>query len=296
MAIAEELMVAPLVTRRASELSPAEAVTKLGFGEWGGVLITGATCDQAEVWRDAAEDVTAGLDGPDGHRALIVLGDFGAEHALEWQGALRRSDVAAAVDVAFGRSEDGDMVSRLGAAMAVEFAAWDLELVGGFAAMSRLQRIDPVPVLAAALEEWFDALPPQTQQPVIQIWDGAPREHVMSLIRRERSRALEDLSWRAQLAVVLPYIDDVRRRYIDRHRSVLDADWAAFAEAGELPVSSCDDLEIAAVYHGLRTVVPPNEAALLKACQMARNALAHGRALSSADITALQPSWLRGAF
>lgn len=99
----------------------------------------------------------------------------------------------------------------------------------------------------------------------------------MSLIHRGDSRALADLAWRAQLAVVLPYIDGVRRRYIERHGDTLGEMISKMhrcsADEAQMQVN---DLEIAAVYHNLRSSIPSHEATFLRACYMARNSLAHG--------------------
>lgn len=86
------------------------------------------------------------------------------------------------------------------------------------------------------------------------------------------AKAVGDRLWRAEVRVLFPLIETLRRRLIERHRDLLRV---PVQVEGRPPILHVEDLELGHLHRQLQGRIGANRADLLAALHRVRNALAH---------------------
>ena len=153
-----------------------------------------------------SSDTQARVDDSDPHELRGVVGPLDSAAYAAW---LPRS----------GRP----LFEQFVASVAVEVAAWDVELLDRLTALPLAQAFRPDQHVAA----WCDGravawsgLPPRWEVGSLDRWGGVDVEHP-AWLAANRPHMLEKRVWRGQLSTVLPWIEDHRMRLIERNKRLL---------------------------------------------------------------------------
>ena len=163
--------------------------------------------------------------------------------------------------------------ARLVASVAIEVAAWDVDLLDRLTALPPQQAVRP----DRHVDSWDDGqtsrwrgLPAVWENGCIDDWGGEPAEHALWLAANKPD-ALTKRVWRGQLPMLLPWIEQYRQMIIERERRALKPD---LLRSGV----DIESLDWGPLSVQLQRV--PELKKLLPAFRFARNELAHGRPIS----------------
>ena len=180
---------------------------------------------------------------------------------MAWDQRLRRSDVTIWADLhaPLDRSEP---VSLLAAALAVELCGWRLDLAEALARASTADLLDPLAWLLR-----------RDTPPVAGMYRFAGRDMAcpLQLAADERQEELDRRLWRAQVAALFPWLEDLRQRAIARHRKKLAVDDHLRA----LGVRDVDEIELGALSWQLAQKITRDEHQAIVCLARIRNRLAH---------------------
>lgn len=267
----------------------AELVKHESFQGWA-IWLTGVTEENFGPWTEfmleyahASRSLTTGVQTS----LIVVCRGFVASlpspkeagiATLSWNGRLDRLDISlyAALNVPLKRSI---LERELAVATVAEIAAWDLVLVDHLAFLDLVFLLRPREVLIDyASQQWDNpSLPGAWWTGKSYEVKGGLRQHA-SFIARSSEEELKTLIWRAQVGVLMPYIEEQRRIYLDRYRHLLTS---IALQYGNGPVRTYEvaELEVSHLFHQLQrmrsTAVEIVDLNHLSDLKDARNALAH---------------------
>jgi predicted kinase len=139
------------------------------------------------------------------------------------------------------------------------------------------RRLNSLDDLRPQVAGWED-IHPTWENGLIDLWDGGPFEHSLSLICRGREADVLRRIWRAQVRVVFPFIERVRAAVTRRFRNELLADGPVvktFNNGKTVTLSDPERFEFWDIHNRLRRLVPEPEASFLWLCYRIRNNMAH---------------------
>ena len=171
---------------------------------------------------------------------------------------------------------------RLVASVAVEVAAWDLDLLERLAALPIDKAVRPDEHVSDWLDERHErwhGRPKIWEEGSLDRWGDEDAPHPLWLAANQPA-GLRERVWRGQVGVLLPWLETRRRDVIAAHCSVLRPD------------SSCgpdvEDLEWGALGYQLGTKPTPPP---VQALRYLRNALAHGQPAAWPRIKRARDDW-----
>lgn len=182
---------------------------------------------------------------------------------VAWGQRLRRVDSTIWADLHAPLDRPAPL-DALSAALATELCGWRLDLVAALARASDADLLDPI--------SWLNR---RGESSVLGTYNFAGRAMDCPLTLRQAGRD-EELArriWRAQLAALYPWIEDIRQRVIARHRRRLFLD----EHLRMLGVSDIEEIEFGAIAWQLSRAsgVAREEQEVLQCFARVRNALAH---------------------
>ncbi len=138
----------------------------------------------------------------------------------------------------------------------------------------------------AAARGWHEAPPHTWEAGVLEQLTGEQTLHLaaLALDPAASASAIAERLWRAEVRVLFPLIETLRRRLIERHRAQLQV---PVQVEGRAPIIHIEDLELGHLHWQLRGRLGAQRAELLAALHRARNALAHLEPLSAEDLLGL---------
>lgn len=206
-------------------------------------------------------DVQGRLDDAEPHELRDVVGPLDSAAYAAW---LPRS----------GRP----LFEQIVASVAIEVAAWDVELLDLLTALPPSQAVRPdlhVASWSGGRPAAWHGLALRWELGCLDRWGGVDVEHP-AWLAANHPRQLQKRVWRGQLAALLPWIEDHRMRLIDRHQRMLQPsgpgndiallDWGPLV----LQIRARDE----------------QQSKVLSLFRTARNELAHGRPLGWEHIRA----------
>jgi predicted kinase len=201
---------------------------------------------------------------------------FGRD-SLTWTGRIGRLDTEMMVARATMWSADDDLASRAAAACVAEVSGWDLHMARALSSLSVERRLNPLDDMRPQVAEWED-IHPTWENGLVDLWDGGPFEHSLSLIRRGREADVLRRIWRARVRVVFPFIEQVRSAVTRRFRNELLADGPVvktFNSGKTVTLTDPEQFEFWDIHNRLKRLVPEQGASFLWLCYRIRNNLAH---------------------
>ena len=197
-------------------------------------------------------------------------GDEPSFPIVRWGGRLKRLDTTIWADL-HAPANRKEPMARLAEALAVELGVWRLDIAAQIAAATHEDLLDIGGLLTEVQLRDSDA---------VDDFDGASTECTLNLLRRGETATVNHRIWRAQLRALFPWIEEIRQRVIERHRSRL----AVTPQQREMGARTIEDIEFGGIAHQLAIKVPNTEYDLLRALARLRNDLAHHRPVAKADV------------
>jgi hypothetical protein len=196
-----------------------------------------------------------------------------------WDGWLMRSDM-----LLYGASripEGGSMLELdLRSALVTTLGAWDPELCEALAPLSLDQLIEPGPFLNefALFRKWkMQESPPAERAWALglsQTFHGRRTPHTCITAELIGTAYLRELIWRAEIGVLMPYIEEQRQLILQKHIRLLKT---GFSTRFGNWIEDIYDLEIGLIAHQLaaRASIPTGELKRITDLKDARNNLSH---------------------
>lgn len=197
-----------------------------------------------------------------------------------WQDYVGELDMLAWLHYLMGhQSVQSPIQRRLKLRLALELVGYDANLAIEAAQLPLESLTDPSAWLTqvAVIREWSEQTPACWQAGSHNMIDGHLVIHpALRVVRQHRPSEIHSLVWRAQVAVLFPYLEEARAHYLFE-----------YAESLRLPhdtgygliIHHLEDLELSHIHHQLRHRVPQKEEKRLRLLRDVRNALAHHQAL-----------------
>ena len=210
-----------------------------------------------------------------------------------WQGRVGQLDTEIMVAQAMRWPDDDTVATRAAAACIVEVAGWNLELVAALSAMPIEVQLDPVQALrphSAGLEDHF----PTWENRLVDMWDGAPFVHALSLIARGREVDVTRRVWRSQVRILFPFLEQVRGAVARTYRTELLADGdvvKTYPGGTTTRISDPEGFEIRDMHYRLKYLLPEREVSFLWVCYRMRNQMAHMKAVAVDQIIKASQYW-----
>jgi hypothetical protein len=215
-----------------------------------------------------------------------IVGKRGA--IVEWKDRMTPPDMLVyAASLRRGRAALGP--TMLYERLIIELAGWDPELAGELATWEPVSLLEPWDGLAA-LANGRPRRDPTWEEGTM---DGIGRrriEHALSAVTRGAEAEISRRIWRAQLAEVFPWLEELRLEMVK-----------AFRPEIRLPhddgygnrIENADDLELGHLYYNLSRLAKVKEERLkwLTLCRDIRHALAHQEPASAAQLLRLDRWW-----
>jgi hypothetical protein len=194
-----------------------------------------------------------------------------------WDDCLRRTDMSF-YSALLIQDRDSSLETDLVTALVATLSGWDPVLCESFALLDLAELINPREKLSTFAQQrgW---VPEQNALFDLSAWqlgfwqtvDGRPVVHT-SLCSRDAD--IDRLIWRAEVGVLLPYIEEQRQILLDRYARYLTA---PFVTNQGILIEDIRDLEIGMIQFQLKdcTDIPAESKALITNLKKARNSLSH---------------------
>jgi len=262
----------------------------------------------AEAWRDwdiflrslARERAGVGRDsGP-----MIVLNvppgivfEATGRSLITWRGRARRLDTALYVATVMRERTGGPLRDGFIEAVVVEMAGYDPRLADTLAEATDDELLDVVKLLQRLAAEGPTAAGvPSWQAGTLDDWDGRPFVHSLLLAANDDVPALERRLWRAHVAMIFPWLEEVRLVLIDHYRRYLKV--PAILHNGD-KIETADDFEFGPLLYELRKHgIPGGERHFIQLCRDMRHMIAHREPVGREHIRKVEIAWsaLRAQF
>jgi predicted kinase len=145
---------------------------------------------------------------------------YGSAASCSTLGKVDRHDIIAHL-ANLGIRPDTDLTSRVGHSVMIEVAAWSRALVETMAAWDVDDQINPLTLLYRLCDQ--SRVPfPCWENGLVDLWDDEPVAHAVAALAHGLQKHIERRIWSAQAAVILPFVDRIRRGIIGHYRDRLD--------------------------------------------------------------------------
>lgn len=215
---------------------------------------------EGEEWLSFAGRFGRERRGQDSGLVLALIGGEGqCDATLSWQRRLRGIDAMVWAEL-HAPLERLRPLGALAAALAVELCGWRLDLGEAIARASAADLLDPLGWLA------------RREEPVRRGPTGRRLACPLHLRDAGDTDELRLRVWRAQLASLFPWVEEIRQAVLARYRKRLSPPDEFQRRLG---VQSVDDFELGAIARQLNPALRREEAEALWSLARIRNALAH---------------------
>lgn len=199
-----------------------------------------------------------------------VLGDAFAS----WFGSVSRSDMQLYVETRLASGDD-NLVHRTVVSTITETACWDPDIADLLLDRPIEEQLNPAELLTNSgitnlgVPCWANGL--------VNLWDGDPHLHTLTLLGDDRRQHLARRIWRAHVGAIFPAIEAVRQAFVRRYSSALEAlmpiekHFHQTVRVYREPM----ELEINDVAYYLRDQLSLDEQRLLRSFKNLRTAMAH---------------------
>ena len=199
-----------------------------------------------------------------------------------WQDYVGELDMLAWLHYLMGHQSVRSPIKRqLKLRLALELVGYDPNLAIEAADLPLEALTDPVAWLRtiAVTRDWSEHMSPCWQAGSHNVIDGRPVTHpALRAVRQHGLAEIHSLVWRAQVAVLFPYLEEARAHYL---REYADSLRLPHDTGYGLMIHHREDLELSHIHHQLRHRVPQKEQQRLRLLRDVRNALAHHQALNA---------------
>jgi hypothetical protein len=281
--------------------SATELVADASFQGWF-VWLTGVNSENFEQWCEfllefahASRSLTKGVQTSliivcQGSTASLPTPKEAGIATLSWNGRLDRLDIALHAALSVNR-KPSSLERELIVATIAELAAWDLALLDQLAIVDLVPLLEPKAMLIEYASQCWEEPNLSGDWWTGKCYEvtGQLRLHTCFLAQSSQDE-LTKLIWRAQVGVLMPYIEEKRRVYLGRYRHLLSPVVVQYGR--ELPRKvEVAELEVSLLLSQLRKAnkVNVNREDLnhLSDLKEARNALAHLRPVAADILTRL---------
>lgn len=126
----------------------------------------------------------------------------------------------------------------------------------------------------------------------VQERDGETLEHSACLVARGKIYEVQRRIRRAQIAEILPVLEEIRLAFADHLAGILEVPFTLKYGAYEKRISYREDMEFGDIIHQVRgTGLPKSEWSLLNLCRRIRNQIAHGEIVPRSEVIELWEKW-----
>lgn len=210
----------------------------------------------------------------------------------EWRGVVDSLDALLYAATLYREKSGSRLRRKIAVALIANLALWDLSLAERLADESFNDLLDPKNLLASIAAEngWSDKALRQWHCGMIDEIDGAQREHSALVACGDDGQQLSRRLWNAQVAVLLPFVEERRQELLLEYADVLPF-WlklyGAKTSVGEI-ISDVGDLEIGNLCYLFKQAgVIANCQPQIEDLREIRNELAHLRPVKSEILQAL---------
>jgi hypothetical protein len=150
--------------------------------------------------------------------------------------------------------------------------------------------LKPIPILEEMAHEkgWHNGFPTNNSKSDEEYWrygmldirDGRRVMHSALEIAKHNLAAVNLRIWKGQVGVLFPFIEEQRRKFVDKYRSHLEVP----VETEYQVLDQKEDLELGHLHFQLRKCLESHRLAPIKCCHNIRNALAHFSPADTRDI------------
>lgn len=210
---------------------------------------------------------------------------------IRWIGVVSRSDMQLYVEMRLGPSDN--LIRRTAVATITEAACWDPDMADLLIAQPVLDQLNPWHLLTNSgvgnlgIPSWANGL--------VNLWDGDPHLHTLTLVGDGPGELLARRIWRAHVGTIFPAVELVRQAFVRRFSSTLQA-LLPFEKQFNQTVRVYNDpmeLEINDVAYHLRPHLSRDEQNLLYNFKHLRTAMAHMEPANPRLIIAASESWAK---
>jgi hypothetical protein len=185
-----------------------------------------------------------------------------------------------------GIRPSSDLASRVGHAVVVDVAAWSRLTLEEMARWKVNEQVEPLALLGSLAEQ--RAIPfPCWENGLVDLWDDEPAAHPVAALAHKLAGHVQRRVWCAQSAIILPFVDRIRRGIIQRHRDRLnqyvspETPYKRLVNEREIVKTSPETLEFYEISQLLDRVLSSAEKNLIKVARHARDCCAHMKSMSS---------------
>lgn len=204
-----------------------------------------------------------------------------------WEGAVGRIDMLLDAVRAIDRAHLPPLLNDLAVSVTVEVAGTDPHLVDRLAAAPVEEILDPLAVIRdeAKRRGWLDRPPSwsagsEWRRGMVDRINGRAILHSAAEVAAGRTEVVSRRVWRGQIAVLFPFIEEHRLRFIREFRPLLSVPVQTAYES----IPDHESLELSHLFHQLRKKVSARRLEPLEHCLHIRNSLAHLRPVKAAVI------------
>jgi hypothetical protein len=180
----------------------------------------------------------------------------------------------------------GDLTSRIGHGVIVDVAAWSRSMLEEMAQWKVDDQIEPITSLSSMAGN--REIPyPCWENGLVDLWDDEPAAHPVAAVAHNFTDHVRRRVWSAQAAIILPFVDRIRRGIIHRYRDRLDqyvspqTPFKRLVNEREIVKTTPETLEFFEMTQLLDSVLSAGEKNLLKVAKHARDCCAHMKPVSS---------------
>ncbi len=216
------------------------------------------------------------------------------QEEVAWRGRVSPLDMRMHVGTLRGHSGRETLLEKIAAETVVRLAMWDPAIAAAFAELDARRLVDPEAMVRAAAGSGSDDSP-CWENGLVDSWDGRPAIHLAGCRDSSGAREIRRRSWAAQAEHVLPFVDEVRCFFADRHAGLLASALPLTVprKGGDVQVREPTDLEISPMWRILERAIPPAEETFLRAVVAMRNLVAHHQTVSPDVLDRVSQAWER---
>lgn len=171
----------------------------------------------------------------------------------------------------------------------VELAGWDAALADELCSWTDEELLSPVPKLQQMAEDWQRTLP-GWEHGTVDRFGGREIGHILYHLAHASIDEVNLRLWRAHVAEVFPWIEEMRLALIDRFRAQIRL--PHLLQTNEV-INDPNLLEIGQLFWNLKNAagLPYERLTLIGLCTFARNDLAHRRPVGARRLRDLEKEW-----
>jgi hypothetical protein len=199
-----------------------------------------------------------------------------------WEGIVRRIDMLIYTTAQIETGNVPAFLKDLATAVTVEVAGTDPLLVDLLASASIESIIEPLDIMREEADRrgWLARTCPVWHQGMIDRFNGRTLIHTAAEVAVGRPETVRRRVWRGQVAVLFPFLEDHRLRFVRMYRSLLEVPIRTDFEI----INDAESLELTHLVYQLRRKIGPHKLQTVEYCLRIRNELAHLRPLRASDL------------